>query len=161
MGRSRGGTPMCSSRDRSVVLPFARNLNVLTVRLASSLSCAVHPDLLITFFNSLLDFRMPPGYGPNRIPYSGTREKVRPMGWRNGTPPQRYRTRVSDGTAASCFRPSMLSFVPGTALPQLVWGRLVGTSFALISLMMVSVSPAASFGARAVSAMLHTSLVMS
>jgi len=36
------------------VLPLARNLNVLTVRLTSSLSCALHPDLLMTFFNNLL-----------------------------------------------------------------------------------------------------------
>jgi len=41
------------------VLPLARNLNVLTVRLASSLSCAVHPDLLMTFFNSLLELFLP------------------------------------------------------------------------------------------------------
>ena len=35
-------------------MPLARNLNVLTVRLAFSLACAVHPDLLMTFFSSLL-----------------------------------------------------------------------------------------------------------
>jgi len=40
-------------RVRSAALPLARKLNVLAVRLASSLACALHPGLLLTFFNSL------------------------------------------------------------------------------------------------------------
>jgi GGDEF domain-containing protein len=36
------------------VLPLARKLNVVQLRLASSLACAVHSSLLATFFNNLL-----------------------------------------------------------------------------------------------------------
>jgi len=39
------------------VLPLARKLDVVLLRLASYLACAVHPGLLATFFNNLLVIR--------------------------------------------------------------------------------------------------------
>jgi hypothetical protein len=51
-------------RGRSAVLPLAQKLNVLQVRLAFSLACALHPGLLVTFFNSLPLRQRPAVRGP-------------------------------------------------------------------------------------------------